>query len=208
MILSREDLKGRNLFSLVKPLSEALAVDADILRDRFEQISSQPAFESILVKQDATPGDIAWVEAHELEFPELRVEQQPQRRYPPDGLLAHVLGYVGEIGPEQLKQASYKDKGLKPGDVIGQSGLEQTYDDYLRGRDGYRKVVVDSRGRIQDEIETVPPQPGQDLITTIDLDLQIAAEEQLRNFSNQAWRYRRHGSQQRRNPGAGLRADV
>ncbi|MDQ5845282.1 MAG: penicillin-binding protein 2 [Acidobacteriota bacterium] len=181
VILSREDLKGRNLASLVRPLAQSLAVDADILRDRFDQISSQPAFESILVKQDALPGDIAWVEAHELEFPELRVEQQPQRRYPADGLLAHVLGYVGEIGPEQLKQPFYKDKGLKPGDLIGQSGLEQTYDDYLRGKDGYRKVVVDSRGRIQDEIAVVPPQPGQDLITTIDLDLQRVAEEQLRN---------------------------
>src|SRR2546423_3107710 len=180
IILSREDLKGRDLLSLVNPFTEALAVDVDILRDRFDQISSQPAFESILVKQDATPGDIAWVEAHQLEFPELRVEQQPQRRYPPDGLLAHVLGYVAEIGPEQLKQASYKDKGLKPGDLIGQSGLEQTYDDYLRGKDGYRKVVVDSRGRIQDEIETVLPQPGQDLVSTIDLDLQQAAEDELR----------------------------
>jgi penicillin-binding protein 2 len=179
VILWREDLRDRKLISLVKPLSEALGIDSDILRDRFEQISSQPAFESILVKQDAAPGDIAWVEAHELEFPELRVEQQPQRRYPPNGLLAHVVGYVGEISPEQLKQSSFRDKGLKPGDVIGQSGLEQTYDDYLRGRDGYRKVVVDSRGRIQDEIETVPPQPGQDLVTTIDLDLQLAAEEQL-----------------------------
>ena len=180
VILSREDLKGRDLLSLVNPLTEALAVDVEILRDRFDQISLQPAFESILVKQDATPGDIAWVEAHQLEFPELRVEQQPQRRYPPNGLLAHVLGYVGEVGSEQLKQTSYKDKGLKPGDVIGQSGLEQTYDDYLRGKDGYRKVVVDSRGRIQDEIETVLPQPGQDLVSTIDLDLQQAAEDELR----------------------------
>jgi penicillin-binding protein 2 len=181
VILSREDLRERKLLSLVQPLSAALGVDADLLRDRFEQIGSQPAFESILVKQDASTGDIAWVEAHELEFPELRVEQQPQRRYPADGMLAHVLGYVGEISPEQLKQGAYKDKGLKPGDTIGQSGLEQTYDDYLRGKDGYRKVIVDSRGRIQDEIETVAPQPGQDLVTTIDLDLQVVAEEQLRD---------------------------
>ena len=180
MILSREDVRGKELSSLVQPLSEGLGLDADILRDRFEEIESLPAFESIPVKLDATPGDIAWVEARELEFPELRVEQQPQRRYPPNGLLAHVLGYVGEISPEQLKQPAYKDKELKPGDVMGQSGLEQSYDDYLRGRDGYRKVVVDSRGRIQDEIEIVLPQPGQDLITTIDLDLQLAAEEQLR----------------------------
>ncbi len=185
VILSREDLRERKLASLVQPLAEALMVDAESLRDRFEQIGSQPAFESILVKQDATPGDIAWVEAHELEFPELRVEQQPQRRYPSTGMLAHVLGYVGEISPEQLKQPSYKEKGLKPGDIIGQSGLEQTYDDYLRGKEGYRKVIVDSRGRIQDEIETVAPQPGQDLVTTIDLDLQAVAEEQLHTSATQ-----------------------
>ncbi len=181
VILSREDVKGKDLGSLVKPLSEGLGVDADILRDRFEEIKSLPAFESIPIKQDASPGDIAWVEARELEFPELRVEQQPQRRYPANGLLAHVLGYVAEISPDQLKQTVYKDKGLQPGDIIGQSGLEQSYDDHLRGRDGYRKVVVDSRGRIQDEIETVLPQPGHDLIMTIDLDLQMAAEEELKN---------------------------
>ncbi len=181
VILSREDLGGRELETLVSPLSEGLQVDRDLLKERFVQVKSQPAFESILVKQDANPGDIAWVEARKLEFPELRVEQQPQRRYPPNGLLAHVLGYVGEISPEQLKQPSYQSKGLKPGDIIGQSGLEQSYDDYLRGKDGYREVVVDSRGRIQDEIEIVEPQPGQDLISTIDLDLQLAAEEQLAN---------------------------
>ena len=181
VILSREDVKGKDLSSLVEPLAEGLAVDKDFLRDYFEMVKTMPAFESIQVKQDATPGDIAWVESHNLEYPELRVEQQPQRTYPPDGSLAHVVGYVGEISPEQVKQQSYKDKGLKPGDIIGQSGIEQIYDDYLRGKDGYREVVVDSRGRIQDEIETVAPIPGRDLVTTIDLDLQLAAEDRLKN---------------------------
>lgn len=185
VILSREDTRGKDLRTLVQPLSEGLGIDADILRDRFEQVRTMPAFESLAVKQDATPADIAWVEARQLEYPELRIEQQPQRRYPPNGLLAHVLGYVGEIGPEQLKQPSFREKGFKPGDIIGLSGLEQIYDEYLRGRDGYRKVVVDSRGRIQDEIEVVPPQPGQDLVSTIDLELQLAAEEQLRNSVTQ-----------------------
>jgi penicillin-binding protein 2 len=185
VILSREDVKGKDLNSLVEPLAEGLSVDKEILRDYFEVVKTMPAFESIQVKQNATPGDIAWVEAHNLEHPELRVEQQPQRRYPANGSLAHVLGYVGEISPEQLKQQSYKDKGLKPGDIIGLSGIEQIYDDYLRGRDGYREVVVDSRGRIQDEIDTVPPTPGRDLVTTIDLDIQNAAEEQLRNSVTQ-----------------------
>jgi penicillin-binding protein 2 len=181
VILSREDVRGKDFNSLIEPLSEGLGVDKDILRDYFELVKTMPAFESIQVKQDATPGDIAWVESHNFEFPELRVEKQPQRRYPENGSLSHVLGYVGEIGPDQLKQQASKDKGLKPGDIIGLSGLEQTYDDYLRGKDGYREVVVDSRGRIQDEIETVAPIPGRDLVTTIDLDLQQAAEYQLAN---------------------------
>lgn len=179
VILSRQDFKG-DLNLLVQPLSEGLGIEPDLLRERFEEVRLQPAFESIPVKQEATPGDIAWVEAHKLEFPQLRVEQQPQRVYPADGTLSHVLGYVGEISPEQLNQPAYKEKGLKPGDIIGQEGIEKVYDDYLRGKDGYRKVIVDSRGHIQSEVERVEPQSGQDMIITIDLDLQKVAEEQLR----------------------------
>src|SRR6476660_8397888 len=122
VILSREDVKGKDLSALVEPLSEGLYVDKDILRDYFDVVKTMPAFESIQVKQNASPGDIAWVEAHNLEYPELRVEQQPQRRYPDNGSLAHVLGYGGEISPDQLKQQATKDKGLKPGDIIGLSG--------------------------------------------------------------------------------------
>jgi penicillin-binding protein 2 len=179
VILSREDTKGIDRASLIKPLSEGLGIDGEILRERFDQVKSQPAFESILIKAGASQTDIAWVDAHQLELPALRVEQTPQRRYPANGMLAHVLGYVQEISPEQLEEPRYKDKHYKPGDIIGQNGLEAVYDDYLRGREGYRKVIVDSRGHIQKEIEVVPPEPGQDLVTTIDLDLQQAAEEQL-----------------------------
>lgn len=185
VILSREEMKGRDYGALVEPLSEGLGVEADILRERFEELKSQPAFESIIVKQNALPADIAWVETHQgIDHPELRIEQQPQRRYLENGVLAHVLGYVGEISPKQLERDEYKRKGLKPGDIIGQEGLEAVYDDYLRGIDGYREVIVNSRGQIQDTIRTVAPQPGQDLISTVDLDLQLAAEEQVRNSPN------------------------
>ena len=183
IILSREDTeakKGFDRYSLIKPLSAALNVDSEILRERFDQVKNQPAFESIPIKEEAEPGDIAWVDAHQLEFPALRVEQTPQRRYPANGMLCHALGYVGEISPEQLKQQEYRDKGYKPGDIIGQEGVEAVYDGYLRGRDGYRKVIVDSRGHIQTEVERVEPQSGQDIVITIDSDLQQAAEEQLR----------------------------
>ncbi len=180
VILSREDTKGIDRNSLIKPLSEGLRIDGEILRERFEQLKSQPAFESILIKEDASQADIAWVDAHQLELPALRVEQTPQRRYPANGMLAHVLGYVGEISPEQLNKPEFREKGYRPGDIIGQEGLEAVYDEYLRGRDGYRKVIVDSRGHIQNEVERIEPQSGQDIVTTIDLDLQQAAEDQLR----------------------------
>ena len=96
--------------------------------------------------------------------------------------MAHILGYVGEISPKQLESERWA--GLRPGDIIGKGGLEEYYDEFLRGRPGFRKVIVDSRGRIQSEIEVVPPQAGQDLITTIDFDVQMAAERQLENSAS------------------------
>src|SRR4030095_7001994 len=95
-------------YSLIKPLSEGLLIDEAFLRERFDQVRSQPAFESILIKEIALPADIAWVDAHQLEFPTLRVEQIPQRRYPENGQMAPALGYVGEISPEQLKHPHYR----------------------------------------------------------------------------------------------------
>jgi penicillin-binding protein 2 len=115
----------------------------------------------------------------------LQIEQRPQRRYPENGLLAHVLGYVGEISSKQLELLEYRENGYKPGEVIGKEGLEATYDQFLRGREGSRTVIVDSLGRIREVIEVTHPAPGQDLVTTIDLDLQEAAEEQLRNSVSQ-----------------------
>lgn len=181
VIMSREDVRGRHLDELVEPLAEGLSLDPDFLREQFETVKTQPQFESIRIKEGAGAADLAWIEARKLEHPELRIEVQPQRNYPENGSLAHVVGYVGEISQKQLDSEEYKDKGLKPGDIIGKEGLEQQYDHLLRGQDGYRKVVVNSRGQIEDTIEEVAPQPGQDLVTTIDVDLQLAAEEYLAN---------------------------
>ncbi|MCA1619156.1 MAG: hypothetical protein LC795_07570, partial [Acidobacteria bacterium] len=194
IVLAGEDMKGKDwsaqVAPLIEPLSAGLGLDPGLLRERFDLAERQAAFEEVTVKEGATPADIAWVEAHMLEYPMLLVREQPQRRYPENGVLAHVLGYVGEIGPQQLKQPRFTDPQVNPfvrdnpyrqGDIIGLEGLESTYDRYLRGRDGYREVEVDSRGRIQRELSVAPPQPGQDIVTTIDFEMQQAAEEYLRN---------------------------
>lgn len=177
--ISNEPIKKIDISDRIDDYARGLNVDRQYILERINLIKKQPDFETMVLKENVTIQDIAWVEAHSIEYPELRVEIRPQRVYPHKETLAHVLGYVGEISPKQLENPEYRAKGFRPGHIIGKGGLEQYYDDYLRGRDGYRKVIVDSRGRVQSEIEVVPPQAGQDLITTIDLDLQLAAEEQL-----------------------------
>lgn len=179
IVLSNEPLKSINVNDRVDDYSRGLDLDRQFVVERLNLIKKQNEFEAMVLKENVTMQDIAWVESHSLEFPELRVEIQPQRFYPLGTTLAHVLGYVGEISPKQLEQDEYKAKGFRPGDVIGKGGLEQYYDEHLRGRPGFRKVLVDSRGRVQSELEVVPPQSGLDLVTSIDLDLQLEAEHQL-----------------------------
>jgi penicillin-binding protein 2 len=179
--LANEPIKKIDVRERIDDYAQGLNLEPQFVKERLDYIKKQPGFETMVLKESATIQDITWVESHALEFPELRVELQPQRYYPLGTVLAHVLGYVGEISPKQLENPEVRAKGFRPGDIVGKGGLEQYYDEFLRGKPGYRKVIVDSRGRVQSEIEVVPPQAGQDLVSTIDLDLQMEAERQLAN---------------------------
>jgi len=179
VVLANEPIKKIDPASRIDSYSAGLGLERQFVIERLNLIKKQNDFETMVLKENATMQDIAWVESHTIEFPELLVELQPQRFYPLGTVLSHVLGYVGEISPAQLEKPEFKEKGFRPGDIIGKGGLEQYYDEFLRGRPGYRKVIVDSRGRVQSEIARVPPQAGMDLFTTIDLDLQMAAEQSL-----------------------------
>lgn len=179
VVISNEPIKQIDINERANEYAVGLGLEPDVISNRLTQIKKQNDFETLVLKDNASMQDIAWVEAHQLEYPELRIELQPQRFYPHGTAMAHILGYVGEISPKQLESERWA--GLKAGDIIGKGGLEEYYDEFLRGRPGFRKVIVDSRGRIQREIEVVPPQAGQDLVTTIDYDVQMAAETQLGN---------------------------
>lgn len=179
VVLSNEPIKTIDVADRIDDYASGLSLEKIYVVERLTAIKKQNDFETLVLKENVSMQDIAWVESHSLEYPELRIEIRPQRFYPHGEMLAHVLGYVGEISPKQLEAEEYKSKGFRPGDIIGKGGLEQSYDEFLRGRPGYRKVIVDSRGRLQSEIERIEPQSGQDMVSTIDLDLQIAAEEQL-----------------------------
>ena len=139
----------------------------------------RPKSQPILVKQNASSADRQWIAAHELEHPEISVEQQPQRIYKYGKLAAHLLGYIGQVNPKQLELPAFRDAGYKSGDIIGQGGIEAVYDRVLRGKDGMRRVIVDSRGIPKAELERIDPIKGQDLIITLDLDIQKIAEQQF-----------------------------
>ena len=91
--------------------------------------------------------------------------------------MAHVIGYVGQVSEDMLNQPQWEL--YNPGDIVGMSGVEQYYNDILMGKNGSRQVLVNSRGKEVGTLSDVPAVPGKQLKLTIDLDLQIAAEEAL-----------------------------
>jgi penicillin-binding protein 2 len=179
IVLLRE--KKENLESKIDLIVENLGVEREWLAKRFEDARFEPKYESIVVKEQATPADVAWVRAHEYDHPELRAEEAPQRLYLHGKFAAHAIGYVGEVSRNELRNASSpfnEQQGFKLGDIIGKSGFERYYNEILMGRDGERRVIVDKRGRIQTELSRVEPVPGRNVYTTLDFDVQSAVETQ------------------------------
>src|SRR5215475_3472391 len=103
IVLSRADIKDSELSQMVDVLAEPLEIDRQWLAKRFEDAKYGPQYASIVVKELASPSDIAWVKAHAFEYPMIRAEEAPQRLYVYGQLAAHALGYVGEVSPEELK---------------------------------------------------------------------------------------------------------
>ncbi len=110
-------------------------------------------------------------------MPELETVDEQRRLYPKDGFAAHLIGYVGEVSEDMLNDPRYEY--YEPGDVVGRSGVEESYDSLLRGQDGSRDVLVDSHGREVGKLGTEHSKPGQNLRLTIDMDIQRAAENAL-----------------------------
>ena len=170
VLLNTEHLEG--IDRTIGRLAGTLEVGEAQIRERLER--RQP-YRPVVVKTDATIADVSALEAHRLELPEVSVEVVPLRSYPLASAAAHALGRVGEITERQLQLVDYK--GLVPGALVGQAGLESRYNRQLMGRDGYRRVIVDSRGLEVAEAERQAPEDGPALTLTIDAGLQAAMEK-------------------------------
>jgi penicillin-binding protein 2 len=134
----------------------------------------------VVVKEDVSRKIFSYILEHAQSFPGVEIQNNYLRDYPHGDLAAHLLGNLGEVTREELKMPRFK--GYAAGDVVGQSGLEWTYDRWLRGRDGVGKVEVDAMGRPKAH-DPVPggrlPEPGDTLVTTLDAKVQARAQEAL-----------------------------
>jgi penicillin-binding protein 2 len=146
------------------------------VRDRLNS-RHRSAFAPVLIKQGLTLSEAARLEAHRLNLSGLKIEVEARRRYLYGTMASHLLGYVGEVSAEQLE--TVKSDLLSSGAIVGQSGLEASYDHWLRGRDGLKRVEVDALGHERRVVDAVEPTRGDDLYLSIDMELQRVAEEAL-----------------------------
>ena len=158
-------------------IASGLHIPPDELRLRLKRMAAVPGYQPMFLKDDITPDELAFIESHRGELPELDIINVHRRLYPRNGFMAHVIGYVGQVSEDMLQQPQWEL--YNPGDIVGMSGLEAYYNDILMGKNGSRQVLVNSRGKEVGTLSDVPAVPGKQLRTTIDLDLQIAAEEAL-----------------------------
>ncbi len=140
--------------------------------------SRRPTFEPILIERDVNMKTVAYLEEHKIELPGVLVEVEPLRYNIYDEAVCHVLGYLGEINEEQLKdKEAYPN--AKQGDLIGKSGVEKTLNAYLSGIPGGKQTEVNAVGRELGTISEKNPVPGHNVALTISLHIQLIAEEAL-----------------------------
>ncbi len=171
----------RDLAADADKIAAGLHMQPDELRARLKRMAAVPGYQPLFLKDDITPDELAFIESHRAELPELDTITVHRRLYPKDGFMAHVIGYVGQVSEDMLTQPQWEL--YNPGDIVGMSGVEQYYNDILMGKNGSRQVLVNSRGREVGTLSDVPAVPGKQLRLTIDLDLQIAAEEAMEGKS-------------------------
>ncbi|GKS65288.1 penicillin-binding protein 2 [Nitrospira sp.] len=168
-----EDVKDREV--LIRQLSELLGLDPALVRKKMAIKGSKLLPRKI--KDRMTLRDATLVESRRLDMPGVMIQVESQRNYPGGLIASHLLGYVGEISADQLEKPEFDD--LHQGSIVGQYGIEKSYDRHMRGTAGQKNVEVDALGHEKKSSVVDKPQAGNDLYLTIDARLQKLAEDLL-----------------------------
>jgi len=161
---------------LLPQIADGLSMTLDDVKQQIDAASAMPKFQPIVIKPEASPSDIAFIESHRSDIPVLEMLMVHRRRYPHGDMLANAVGYVGEVSAEQVENS---DSKLKPGDIVGKAGLEREYNETLMGADGLRRVIVNSIGKEVGRLEQQDAVPGKPIQLTIDYDLQNIADSYM-----------------------------
>ncbi|MFU9921284.1 penicillin-binding protein 2 [Fannyhessea vaginae] len=174
-------------------LAALIGIPKAVLRLKIED-SSQGLQRGRVIAVDVSRRVVSFINAHPSLFDGVSIEARSQRSYPLGSLAGQVLGYTGVITSEQLKASQdTQDEGkitYEPGDVVGQSGIEASYENVLQGIKGEQVVFVDADGNIVNHSSSVEAQSGSDVVLTLDADIQKAAEDSL---SSTIKRLQEHG---------------
>jgi penicillin-binding protein 2 len=162
--------QAQNLDRSMRLLAAVTGLEERYVRDVVDRGRALPRYQPIRVLADATMPQIASVVARKHELSDVLIEPVPTRSYPRD-FAAHLFGYVGEISPKQLEQPAFER--VKPGSLIGQAGVESTYNNLLMGKDGVRVVTVNSVGREIREIDAARAEPGEGKRVQLTIDADV-----------------------------------
>jgi penicillin-binding protein 2 len=168
-----EDLKANP--EVVTEVGNLLKIPPEEIQERINTQKRRAPFRPVRVKSDIDWNELANLEFNRVYLPGLFVDVRPRRAYDYGDLASHLIGYLGEVDENELKQA--KETPYRMGALIGKYGVEYRWENDLRGTDGGRQIEVDALGREIRPLGIVEPFPGNNLFLTIDLDLQRTAEE-------------------------------
>ncbi|MEN3283495.1 MAG: penicillin-binding protein 2, partial [Solirubrobacteraceae bacterium] len=167
-----------NLDKRFKSLARVLGMSPATIQERVVESLAKLPYANVTVKVDVdVPKRNFLVEQPEA-FPGVSVERRYLRRYLQGSLAAQLVGSVGEIDGQELKMKRFK--GVKQGTVVGQGGIERSYDQYLRGVDGSTKITIDALGRPKSTTQGRDPVAGRSVRTTLDSGVQHTGEQYLK----------------------------
>lgn len=172
----------REYYDIDENLSDEEARKILVVRDLIKS-QGYSVYRPMTIAKDISQETMAQIEESSMKLPGISVAREPVRYYPEGSLASHVLGHMGKMPSSEESKYLNREEGKKysKGDIIGISGIEKSYEEQLRGVDGYKKVQVDALGKITKELEVQEPQSGETVYLSIDKDLQVATEDILKS---------------------------
>lgn len=170
-----------DLQATVAQLADIIEIPAELQQDFFKEVKAQRRFKSIALKEQLTDQEVARISVHLHKLKGVTLEARLTRHYPYGDLLTHALGYIGKINEKEFRQLDEAGTSANYAATrdIGKIGIEKFYEAQLHGNAGYQEVEVNNRGRVIRTLREQPAVSGDDLYLTMDLGLQLKAQEAL-----------------------------